>query len=161
MKTSKKNGAGPTDGANKEPGHASGCTINIRIKSGGDVNIYNCAAPPAPGAACPPPEEDDSCPPGVPGACVPVSLGAKPKQSRRNKLDKLLAFCAEPRTAVDSFATLFRKPIGESDYGIATGEAVAHLHWLEERGKIRRVTDAGGVDRFVAIQAGQQRLPLT
>jgi glyoxylase-like metal-dependent hydrolase (beta-lactamase superfamily II) len=67
-----------------------------------------------------------------------------------DKLAKLLAFCAEPRTAVDSFATLFRKPIGESDYGIATGEAVAHLHWLEERGKIRRMTDAAGVDRFVA-----------
>ncbi|KAB7643930.1 MBL fold metallo-hydrolase [Polymorphobacter fuscus] len=68
-----------------------------------------------------------------------------------DKLAKLLAFCAEPRTAVDSFATLFRKPIGESDYGIATGEAVAHLHWLEERGQLRRITDALGVDRFVAI----------
>lgn len=68
-----------------------------------------------------------------------------------DKLDQLLAFCAEPRTAVDSFATLFRKPIGESDYGIATGEAVAHLHWLEERGKLQRTTDANGVDRFVAL----------
>ncbi len=68
-----------------------------------------------------------------------------------DKLAKLTAFCAEPRTAVDSFATLFRKPVGESDYGIATGEAVAHLHWLEERGRIRRVSDAGGVDRFVAV----------
>ena len=67
-----------------------------------------------------------------------------------DKLRKLLVFCAEPRTAVDSFATLFRKPIGESDYGIATGEAVAHLHWLEERGRLRRTTDAG-VDRFVAV----------
>jgi glyoxylase-like metal-dependent hydrolase (beta-lactamase superfamily II) len=67
------------------------------------------------------------------------------------KLDKLLAFCAIPRTAFESFATLFRKPIGESDYGIATGEAVAHLHWLEERGKIRRLVDDSGVDRFVAV----------
>ncbi len=67
------------------------------------------------------------------------------------KLEKLTAFCAEPRTAVDSFATLFRKPIGESDYGIATGEAVAHLHWLEVRGKLRRMSDAAGVDRFVAV----------
>lgn len=66
------------------------------------------------------------------------------------KLDKLLAFCATPRTAFESFATLFRKPIGEGDYGIATGEAVAHLHWLEERGKLKRCTDAAGVDRFVA-----------
>lgn len=68
-----------------------------------------------------------------------------------DKLDKLTAFCAEPRTAFDSFSTLFRKPIGESDYGIATGEAVAHLHWLEERGRIRRISDPSGVDRFVAV----------
>ena len=68
-----------------------------------------------------------------------------------DKLEKLLALCATPRTAVESFSTLFRKPIADSDYGIATGEAVAHLHWLEERGKIRRLTDASGVDRFVAV----------
>lgn len=68
-----------------------------------------------------------------------------------DKLAKLTAFCAEPRTAFESFATLFRKPVGESDYGIATGEAVAHLHWLEERGRIRRISDAAGVDRFVAV----------
>jgi glyoxylase-like metal-dependent hydrolase (beta-lactamase superfamily II) len=67
------------------------------------------------------------------------------------KLDQLLAFCAEPRTAFESFATLFRKPIGESDYGIATGEAVAHLHWLEERGRVRRVAGKDGVDRFVRV----------
>ncbi len=72
-------------------------------------------------------------------------------EDHAHKLEMLLAFCAEPRTAVDSFATLFRKPIGESDYGIATGEAVAHLHWLEERGKIRRMTDDAGVDRFIAV----------
>ncbi|WP_416908270.1 MAG: MBL fold metallo-hydrolase [Polymorphobacter sp.] len=66
------------------------------------------------------------------------------------KLEKLTAFCSTPRTAFESFATLFRKPIGEGDYGIATGEAVAHLHWLEERGKLKRLTDSSGVDRFVA-----------
>ena len=68
-----------------------------------------------------------------------------------DKLEKLVELCAEPRTAVESFSTLFRKPIGDSDYGIATGEAVAHLHWLEERGKLKRITDANGVDRFVAF----------
>ena len=73
------------------------------------------------------------------------------RDDHTDKLEKLLTLCAEPRTAFESFSTLFRKPIGESDYGIATGEAVAHLHWLEERGKIRRITDAGGVDRFVAV----------
>jgi glyoxylase-like metal-dependent hydrolase (beta-lactamase superfamily II) len=73
------------------------------------------------------------------------------RDDHREKLDMLLALCATPRTAVESFSTLFRKPITESDYGIATGEAVAHLHWLEERGKLRRVSDPSGVDRFVAV----------
>jgi hypothetical protein len=72
------------------------------------------------------------------------------RADHEEKLEKLLALCAEPRTAVESFSTLFQKPITESDYGIATGEAVAHLHWLEERGKLRRLRDASGVDRFVA-----------
>jgi glyoxylase-like metal-dependent hydrolase (beta-lactamase superfamily II) len=74
-------------------------------------------------------------------------------EDHADKLEKLEAFCAEPRTAFESFATLFRKPIGESDYGIATGEAFAHLHWLEERGKVRRLTGSDGVDRFVTIAA--------
>ena len=71
------------------------------------------------------------------------------RDDHADKLDKLERFCAVPRTAFESFATLFRNPIGESDYGIATGEAVAHLHWLEERGRLRRVSGPGGVDRFV------------
>jgi glyoxylase-like metal-dependent hydrolase (beta-lactamase superfamily II) len=66
------------------------------------------------------------------------------------KLSKLRAFCAAPRTAFETFSTLFRKPIGEGDYGIATGEALAHLHWLEARGQVRRLPDGSGVDRFLA-----------
>ncbi len=72
------------------------------------------------------------------------------RADHEDKLAKLLAFCHQPRTAVESFATLFAKPIGEGDYGIATGEAVAHLHWLEERGKLKRLVGEDGVDRFVA-----------
>ena len=57
----------------------------------GDVNIYNCAAPGSQDQSdtgggqeeCPP------CPTGT-GACVPLGLGAKPKQSRQSKLHHLL-----------------------------------------------------------------------
>ncbi|MES3020341.1 MAG: hypothetical protein V4857_02030 [Pseudomonadota bacterium] len=123
MKTSKKNGA-PTDGpSNNERAHASACTISIKIKSNGDVNIYNCAAQPPADAACPPPE-DDACPPGVPGACVPVSLGAKPKQSRRNKLDKLLANNRVPSALGASLFHTMRR--------FLAGKAPANP--LEERG---------------------------
>ena len=32
---------------------------------------------------------------------------------------------------------------------MATGEALAHLHWLENRGQLKRLNDASA-DRFVA-----------
>ena len=109
MKRSKKN-------ASTKPGQERGCTINIRIKSGGDVNIYNCSVPPSPdsacppsGPACPPPDDGQACPPGAAGACVPVSLGAKPKQSRRNKLDRLLANNPVPSVLGASFFHLTRR----------------------------------------------------
>lgn len=63
------------------------CHIDIRIKSRGDVNIYNCTQPPAESPPSPP--RDDKCPPRAEGACVPLGLGCKPKQSRRRKLEKL------------------------------------------------------------------------
>ena len=123
MKTSKKGGATTNGPNNHEPVHAGGCTINIKINSSGDVNIYNCGAQPPADAACPPPE-DDPCPPGVPGACVPVSLGAKPKQSRRNKLDKLLANNRVPSTLGASLFHMTRRYLA--------GKTPANA--LEERG---------------------------
>ncbi len=123
MKTSKKDGTTSGCAGKQQPGHASACSINIHIKSRGDVNIYNCAAPPSPDAACPPPA-DDPCPPGVPGACVPVSLGAKPKQSRRNKLDRLLAKNRVPSTLGASLFHMMRRYLA--------GKTPANA--LEERG---------------------------
>jgi hypothetical protein len=119
MKTSKKTGKGTS-----KPVPERACTINIRIKSNGDVNIYNCSAPPSPGSACPPADDEHVCPPGVPGACVPVSLGAKPKQSLRNKLDKLLANNPVPSTLGASFFHLTRRYLA--------GKTPANA--LEERG---------------------------
>ncbi len=130
MKASKNGGPpckGPGDTA---PAHGGACTINININSSGDVNIYNCAAQPPAEAACPPPEEDP-CPPLVPGACVPASLGAKPKQSRRNKLDRLLANNPVPSVLAASLFHMTRR--------FLAGKTPANA--LEERGfaTLRRV----------------------
>ena len=110
-------------GKNKAPGHGGACNIHIRIKSSGTINIYNCPAP-APETPCPPTPDDKPCPPGVPGACVPPSLGAKPKQSRRNKLDRLLANNRVPSTLGASFFHLARR--------FFAGKTAANA--LEERG---------------------------
>lgn len=62
------------------------------------------------------------------------------------RLDELEAFCREaPRRVVDCFGRLFRRAIGTPERGLATGEALAHLRWLERRGRIAVWTDAGGI----------------
>jgi glyoxylase-like metal-dependent hydrolase (beta-lactamase superfamily II) len=53
--------------------------------------------------------------------------------------------------AVDCFKLLFRREIGPGNIGLATGEALAHLHLLESRGTLARARDADGVWRFCAV----------
>lgn len=51
-----------------------------------------------------------------------------------------------PMRAVDTFASLFARPVGDGLRGMATGEAVAHLNYLEREGRATRQRDAEGVD---------------
>ena len=55
------------------------------------------------------------------------------------KLEALIDACAEPMTAYDCFSILFRKPIRADELQMATGEAMAHLHWLHRRGQLERI----------------------
>jgi len=64
-------------------------------------------------------------------------------------LEKMLALCAEPRRAVDCFPALFRSRITSGNFGMATGESLAHLNCLIARGQIKKTTDADGVDWYV------------
>ena len=50
-----------------------------------------------------------------------------------------------PRRAVDVFGALFARPIGPDLLGMATGEGLAHINCLIERGKAVAETDADGV----------------
>jgi len=60
----------------------------------------------------------------------------------RGRLDALHDFLAEPRRAVDCFGVLFGRPIGDGSFGLATGEAMAHLRRLEVEGRaVREVRD--------------------
>ncbi len=54
------------------------------------------------------------------------------------RLDALEAHLSEPRRAVDCFRTLFGRKVGDDARGLATGEAMAHLRWLELRGRAVR-----------------------
>jgi glyoxylase-like metal-dependent hydrolase (beta-lactamase superfamily II) len=59
------------------------------------------------------------------------------------RLDRLAEALAKPLRAVDSFALMFNRVIGDEHRGLATGEAVAHLHYLEQTGRARRSTEDG------------------
>lgn len=58
-----------------------------------------------------------------------------------------------PARAVDTFASLFARPVGDGLRGMATGEAVAHLNYLERQGRATHRRDAGGVDWWQATGA--------
>ncbi len=54
------------------------------------------------------------------------------------RLDALHAHLSAPRRAVDCFGVLFARAIDDGVYGLATGEALAHLRHLEATGGARR-----------------------
>lgn len=67
--------------------------------------------------------------------------------SQQRALERLHAVLKEPKRAVDTFATLFGRAIAPEDastYGLATGESIAHLNYLMNRGRVS-VTEHDGV----------------
>ncbi len=64
------------------------------------------------------------------------------------RLRKLLA---EPKRAVDVFSVLFKRRINNDLLSMATGESLAHLNLLVNRGHAVRETDAHGVDWYRAV----------
>jgi glyoxylase-like metal-dependent hydrolase (beta-lactamase superfamily II) len=53
----------------------------------------------------------------------------------RDRLDALHSHLAQPRRAVDCFSILFGRRIDDAVFGLATGEALAHLRRLEIEGR--------------------------
>ena len=73
-------------------------------------------------------------------------------RGHRDRLDALHARLEQPRRAVDCFGVLFARQIDDSMYGLATGEALAHLRHLETTGRaVREVRD--GVRWYRAAEA--------
>ena len=62
-----------------------------------------------------------------------------------DRLEALNEFLAEPRRAVDTFEVLYKRRVPGSHTMMATGEAIAHLHYLRWAGDIAVEADAAGV----------------
>ena len=59
-------------------------------------------------------------------------------------LSRLLCHLRTPHTAAECFLPLFKREIGEGEYGLALVESVAHLNHLFQSGQIGRTRRADG-----------------
>jgi glyoxylase-like metal-dependent hydrolase (beta-lactamase superfamily II) len=79
-------------------------------------------------------------------------------QGHEKALERLLAALTEPKTASDVFTLLFRRPIADGMLQMATGESVAHLNCLIERGQVVRNMDDAGVAWYQATPSASSAL---
>ena len=81
---------------------------------------------------------------------------------QQRALERLRRTLQEPRRAIDVFAALFARPIGEADMpllGMATGESLACLNYLVHRGEAVCSVGADGVAWFRLAQTGSKPPP--
>lgn len=71
--------------------------------------------------------------------------------NHHSALDRLLAYLSEPMTAGACFPALFKRQIGDAEYGLALVEAVAHVNHLHQAGKVTRTLNSDGAWEFQAI----------
>jgi len=97
----------------------------------------------------------------LPGHKLPFrGLGFRLTQLIENHENALARIEADlrdgPLTAAEAFPAIFKRPIGAGEYGMALGEAVAHMNHLLRRGRIARDAGAapGGAWKF-ALADGQ------
>jgi glyoxylase-like metal-dependent hydrolase (beta-lactamase superfamily II) len=79
-------------------------------------------------------------------------------ENHEGALRRVRARLAEgPATAVECFPAIFRRDIGEGEFGLACVEAVAHLNHLRAAGEAAAEEDAAGARRFRLTAAGRAR----
>lgn len=72
-------------------------------------------------------------------------------ENHHSALDRLEVVLKEPKTAVDCFATLFKRRIGEAEYGLAMVEAMAHCLHLWHAGRATRERRDDGAWVFAKV----------
>jgi glyoxylase-like metal-dependent hydrolase (beta-lactamase superfamily II) len=72
-------------------------------------------------------------------------------QGHERSLNRLLESLATPKTAVQVFGILFRRPVNSSVLDMASGESIAHLNCLIRRGQVVKRLDENGVAWYQSI----------
>ncbi|MXU66806.1 MBL fold metallo-hydrolase [Oceanomicrobium pacificus] len=88
----------------------------------------------------------------LPFTGLPARLGQL-IDNHHGALERLRSHLATPRSAVDCFPALFRREIGEAEFGLALVEAVAHLNHLHRLGQAAFETDMKGARIWQATDA--------
>jgi glyoxylase-like metal-dependent hydrolase (beta-lactamase superfamily II) len=70
----------------------------------------------------------------------------------RQRLEEVLAACAEPRTAHEVTRAMFPRDLDAHQTTFAVGEALAHLNHLVDAGLVRRARRDGAADVFVHVR---------
>lgn len=98
----------------------------------------------------------------VPGDVLVLPAHGKPFRGAHERLDALLAehqgcleklveHCREPKRAIDAFPVLFNSRIDKNNLIMATGESIAHLNYLINKGRMSVETDGDGVRWYRTI----------
>ena len=67
----------------------------------------------------------------------------------QTRCEEVITACAQPQSARELLPVLFQRPLDRHQTAFALGEALAHLHYLEARGELSRVSGEDGVARFI------------
>ena len=69
-------------------------------------------------------------------------------QHHDERLAECEAACAAPKTVAEIVPVLFRRTLDAHQLGFALGEALAHLHYLVQTGRLARTRREDGIDLF-------------
>ncbi|MGB0505213.1 MAG: MBL fold metallo-hydrolase [Pikeienuella sp.] len=69
-------------------------------------------------------------------------------ENHHGALKRLRKVLTSPKTAVDCFDAIYKRPIKSGEFGLAMAEAVAHLNHMYAEGEATRRLDADGAYRF-------------
>jgi len=67
------------------------------------------------------------------------------RRGHEKSLERLEKLLSKPRRAIDCFGALFARKVGDGLLGMATGESLAHLNCLKNRGRAVAEPDEAGV----------------
>lgn len=78
------------------------------------------------------------------------------KRGHEVALKRLERTLRQPSRVVDGFPAVFGRTVGDGVLGMATGEAQAHLNYLEQRGRAERSRDGDGIDWWTAVAQDEE-----